>query len=225
MVKSKQKPLAEIKDVLKSYSSILNVGCGGCASVCLAGGQREVIALNNELSLLFKQEGLDKKIDGYTVERQCNVDFFQGLSDERIKKYDCIISMACGAGVQFLAEAFKSKPVFPALNTVSIGIDKDIGLYEERCRACGECVLAYTGGICPVTRCAKGLFNGPCGGTNRGKCEIGNEYPCAWYEIYERLKEQNRLQDIKKIQPAMLWKNQVLRVTIQEPYQERYKMY
>jgi len=130
--------------------------------------------------------------------------------------------MACGAGVQLMAEMFTDKPVFPALNTVSIGVDREIGMYEEKCRACGECVLAYTGGICPVTRCAKGVFNGPCGGTNQGKCEISQDIPCAWLDIYERLKAQNRLDDIMSIQTPMMWQNQVQRTIVQEPYEKRY---
>lgn len=95
-------------------------------------------------------------------------------------------------------------------------------MYEEKCRACGECVLAYTGGICPVARCAKGVFNGPCGGTNKGKCEISQDIPCAWLDIFERLKGQNRLDDIMKMQEPMMWQNQVQRTTVQEPYEKRY---
>lgn len=221
MVKSERKPIEEIKDSIKGYKNILNIGCGGCSSVCLSGGQREVNTLCAELNELFKSDNGSQKVDGYTIERQCNTKYYFDLP-EILLNYDCILSMGCGAGVQLLAETFKNKPVFPALNTVSIGIDRDIGMYEEKCRACGHCVLGYTGGICPVTRCAKSLFNGPCGGTNNGMCEINNEIPCAWYDIYERLKEQNRLDDILKIQPVMMWQNQVQRTTIQEPYKERY---
>ncbi len=221
MVKGTRKPLEEIKGYLAKYNKILILGCGGCASICLAGGQKEVNILKIELELSFKEDNARKKIDGFTIERQCNVQFFKEIED-MIPDYDCILSMACGAGVQLVAEQFKSTPVFPALNTVSIGIDRDIGMYEEKCRACGECVLAYTGGICPVTRCAKGLFNGPCGGTNSGKCEISDDISCAWNDIFNILKKQNRLDDILKIHEPMQWKNQIQRTTIQEPYMERY---
>jgi hypothetical protein len=124
--------------------------------------------------------------------------------------------MACGAGCQYLAETYPETPIFPAVNTVAIGIDREIGVYEERCRACGACVLGYTGGVCPVTRCAKGLFNGPCGGTNKGMCEVNPNVPCAWIEIYNRLKKQDRLDNIMKITPAMEWQNQVQRTLVQE---------
>jgi len=221
VIKSKRKPIEEIKDTLTDYKKILTIGCGGCASICLAGGQREVNSLNAELTIQYKLKNIQKEFGSYTVERQCNSQFLVEL-DEMVKDYDCILSMGCGAGVQLLAETFVTTPVFPALNTIAIGVDREIGIYEEKCRACGECVLAYTGGICPVTRCAKGLFNGPCGGTNGGMCEVGQDIPCAWLDIYERLKSQNRLEDIMKIQTPMMWQNQIQRTIVQEPYEKRY---
>ena len=221
MIKAMQKPLEELVDTLKEFKRILNLGCGGCVSVCLAGGQKEVRMLNKELNRRFKAENNTSHADDYTVERQCNMKYYDGL-DSLVEKYDCLISMACGAGAQLLAERFPRKPVFPAVNTVSIGIDREIGVYEEKCRACGECVIGYTGGVCPVTRCAKGLFNGPCGGTNGTTCEVSDEIPCAWVEIYNRLKEQNRLHHIHKVRPPMLWQNQIQRTIVQPAYARRY---
>ncbi|MBW1898993.1 MAG: methylenetetrahydrofolate reductase C-terminal domain-containing protein [Deltaproteobacteria bacterium] len=221
MVKGKRKPLKQIQASIKDYNKVLTVGCGGCVSICLAGGQKEVIALNTELNVTFKLEKIETRLDAYTVERQCNMNFLAEL-DKVVEKYDCLMSMACGAGVQLLAERFHQKPVIPAINTMAIGIDRGVGLYEERCRACGECVIGFTGGICPVTRCAKGLFNGPCGGVNNGQCEANKDAPCAWVDIYNRLKEQNRLDSILKFQETMLWQNQTQRTIIQEPYEGRY---
>jgi hypothetical protein len=132
--------------------------------------------------------------------------------------------MACGAGVQHIAERYTEKPVFPALDTIAIGIDRDVGIYEERCRACGECVIGYTGGICPVARCAKGLYNGPCGGVFKDKCEVSVDNQCAWVMIYNRLKEQNRLEDITKVRPATDWRNQVQRTIVQKNYEHRYSV-
>jgi ferredoxin len=215
LVKGKRKPLEEIKRTVSKYPRLLIVGCGGCVSVCLVGGQKEVEILAADLKAGLRQVKEMKKIAGYTVERQCNPQMLAEL-DDMIGAYDAILSMACGAGVQYLAERFPETPVFPAINTAAIGIDRQLGVYEERCRACGECVLSYTGGICPVTNCAKGLFNGPCGGTNDGACEIGAEIPCAWYEIYNRLKAQNRLEDIVELQAPMQWRNQVRRTIVQD---------
>ncbi len=214
MVKAKKKPIPELKAVIQPYGNILNIGCGGCVSVCLAGGQKEVNVLNAELSL---EVGKGVKIDGYTIERQCKPLYVDEIK-EIVKQYDCLLSMACGAGVQLLAETYPQIPVFPAVNTIAIGIDRDIGIYEERCRACGDCIIGYTGGICPITRCAKGLFNGPCGGVNQGLCEVSETVACAWVEVYERLSSQNRLDCINHIREPLAWQNQVQRTVIQDGY-------
>ena len=221
MIKAKPKPLDEILEYIQPYKNILIAGCGGCVSVCLAGGQKEVNILKTELEFALQEARANKQITGFTVERQCN-EAYLGAIDQFADEADCMLSMACGAGAQLLAERFPHIPVFPAVNTIAIGVDRDIGLYEERCRACGECVLAYTAGICPVTRCAKGLFNGPCGGTQGESCEISPEVPCAWLEIFERLKAQNRLEDILKIREPMQWRNQIQRKFVQKGYENRY---
>ena len=186
MIVAKRKPFEEIKGMLKGYKRVLTVGCGTCVAVCLAGGEKEVDVLNAELEMSLKLDDNPIELGAATIERQCDREYLEAL-DESVGDYDAILSMACGAGVQFLAERYPEKPVFPAVNTTFIGVNQDVGWYEERCRSCSSCVLGITGGICPVTMCAKGLFNGPCGGTNKGSCEINKDQPCAWYLIYERL--------------------------------------
>jgi len=222
MIKGKRKPFEEIKDMIKNHKKVLNVGCAGCVSVCYAGGLKEVGILNDQLKASFKQEDVKIDIDGYTVERQCNQDLLAEL-DDVVGKYDAMMSMACGAGCQYLAERFPSTPVYPAINTLFIGVDKEIGIFEERCRACGNCVLGYTGGICPVTRCAKSLFNGPCGGTNGESCEVSKDIPCAWLDIYNRLKEIGQLDNIKKIRPPMEWQNTTRGTFVQLGYESRFE--
>jgi ferredoxin len=221
MVIAEIKPLEEIKAMLRGYGQVLTVGCGGCVAVCLAGGQKEVDNLNLRLSLSLKGEGISFSIDGYTVERQCEVPFLAEL-DRMVKPYGALLSMACGAGIQFLAERFPDKPVFPAVNTTFVGVNRDIGWYEERCKCCGDCVLDMTAGICPVTMCAKSLFNGPCGGPKDGHCEVSADIPCAWVNIYERLKAQGRLDGIHKIYAPREWQDQIQRSTILEEYRDRY---
>ncbi len=221
MIKSEVKPLDEIKEMLSGYKKILNTGCGGCSSVCLAGGQKEVNNLNTKLLLSCQSDNAPIEIDGFTVERQCEIEFLSEL-DTLIKPYDAVLSMACGAGVQFLAERFPEKPVFPALNTKFVGINKDLGWYEERCKSCGDCILGITGGICPVTMCAKSLFNGPCGGPQDGHCEVDKDIPCAWINIYDRLKSQNRLDNIQKIYASREWQDQIQGRIVLEAYKNRY---
>src|SRR4030043_119095 len=109
--------------------------------------------------------------------------------------------MACGAGVQFSAEVMEPIVVIPALNTRFIGVTMDEGIWAERCRACGNCILRDYGGICPITICAKSLVSGPCGGSKNGKCEASQEKDCAWVLIYNRLKKQNRLEDLRRVAP------------------------
>lgn len=221
MVIAEIKPFEKIKEMLKGYRKVLNTGCGGCSAVCLAGGQKEVDTLNTKLNLSFQADHAPVQVDGFTVERQCEPQFIREF-DRMVDKYDAILSMACGAGVQFMAERYPNKPVLPAVNSVFVGVNRDIGWYEERCRCCGDCVLGETGGICPVTLCAKGLFNGPCGGPQGESCECSTDTPCAWVAIYKRLKAQNRLEDITKIREPRDWENQVQRTLVLEPYKERY---
>ena len=222
MIVGQIKPLEEILEMIEGYNKILNLGCGGCTSICLAGGQREVADLTSELTAHYKNAGGSKEIHEHTIERQCNENFFFDL-DRFVRKYDAVISMACGAGVQFVADRYPEIPIFPMLNTTFVGVDKDVGWYEENCRTCGDCVLGDTAGICPVTRCAKSLFNGPCGGTRvEGTCEVDKDVPCAWFQIHERLKAQDRLHLILKVRPAREWVNQTRRTVIQEPYKDRY---
>lgn len=219
MIVAKRKPFDEIKEMLRPYKKILNVGCGTCVAVCLAGGEKEVAVLNAEIDMARRLEDSPVQIDGYTVERQCDREYLAEL-DNKVESYDVLMSMACGVGVQFLAERFPHKPVLPALDTSGLAVNQAIGWYEERCRSCQSCVLGWTGGICPVTMCAKGLYNGPCGGTNKGSCEINKDQPCAWYLIYERLSKQGRLENLLRIHPVNEWEDQIPRTLIQPGYKK-----
>jgi ferredoxin len=222
MIKATRKPLGEIHASVKGYSRVLVAGCGGCASVCLAGGLRETRELAEELDELARASGEGGSRAVLMAERQCNPVFVEEMAG-RAPEGDCILSTACGAGVQLLADAFPSLPVFPALDTLFVGVDVDTGLYEERCRHCGSCMLGYTGGICPVTRCAKSLFNGPCGGMRMdGGCEVGNGLPCAWVAIHERLKAQGRLAGILALRPPMEWIDRGPAVLVQRGFETRH---
>ena len=223
MIVAERKPFDEIMEMLKDYKRVLNVGCGTCVSVCLAGGEKEVAVLNAELEMARKLADSPIVIDAHTVERQCDREYLAAL-DSKIADYDALISMACGVGIQFLAERFPDTPVFPGVNTSGLAVNQAVGWYEERCRSCQSCVLGWTGGICPVTMCAKGLYNGPCGGTNKGKCEISQDQDCAWFKIHERLSAQGRLDNIKKIYAVTGWKDTVPRNLIQPGYKKPEKV-
>lgn len=201
MIIAERKPMEEIKQMIAPYKSLLLVGCGTCVTVCWAGGEKEVGILASQLRLASSGEGNQDSILEATVERQCEKEMVQELKD-KVEEVEGILSLGCGAGVQTLAEVFEEKPVFPALNTTFIGMPEQEGLWVEMCGACGDCFLDRTGGICPIARCAKGLLNGPCGGTRRGgKCEIDPDKDCAWVLIYRRLEKQDRLDLMRKYYP------------------------
>lgn len=223
MIVAKRKPFEEIKEMLKPYKKVLNVGCGTCVSVCLAGGQKEVQVLNSELEMARNLEDNPIEMGGVSVERQCDREFLEEL-DSMVDDYEAVMSMACGVGIQFLAERFPHKPVFPGVDTTGLAVNQAVGWYEERCKSCGRCVLAMTGGICPVTMCAKGLYNGPCGGTNKGSCEIDSDQPCAWYKIHERLSQQGRLDLIMDFTDVVDWTDQEPRTLIQPGYEKPAKV-
>ena len=179
MIIAKRKPFDQIKQMIASHKKVLNVGCGTCVAVCLAGGEKEVSVLNAELDMARRLDKNPIQIDGFTVERQCDREYLEAL-DDKVGDYEALLSMACGAGIQFSGRALSppSRCIRP-WDTTFIGVNQAVGWYDERCRSCQSCVLDITGGICPVTMCAKGLYNGPCGGTNHGKCEIHKDQPCA----------------------------------------------
>jgi ferredoxin len=217
MIVAQRKPLQEILNSIRDCEKVLTVGCGTCVAVCLAGGAREVSTLNWELSAARGLEERPLKLGEATVARQCDHEFLEEL-DSMVQGYQALLSMACGVGIQFLAERYPDMPVLPAVDTSGMSGNRDVGWYEERCKGCGRCVLATTAGVCPVTMCAKGLLNGPCGGTNGLYCETNPDQPCAWYTIYHRLARQGRLKNILDYQPPQEWNNQVPRTIIQPGY-------
>jgi ferredoxin len=198
MIIAERKDFQQIWDSIKEFKSVLVLGCGTCVAVCQAGGEKEVGLLSSELRMKARMEGKDIKIGEAAIERQCDREYFDSIRD-KIKEYEAVLSMACGAGVQFSAEILEPLRCIPALNTRFIGVTEQEGNWAERCRACGNCVLADYGGICPMTICAKSLVNGPCGGSKNGKCESSQEKDCAWVLIYNRLKKQNRLNTLQNL--------------------------
>ncbi|MCG0277290.1 MAG: methylenetetrahydrofolate reductase C-terminal domain-containing protein [Thermanaeromonas sp.] len=204
MIVAEAKPLEEIADLLGEVRKILVVGCGGCVTVCLAGGEKEVGIIAAALRMMYKKNGKELETLEVTLTRQCDPEYVEMLEKYITDDVDCILSLACGVGVQFLAERY-NKWVVPALNTKFAGGTIEHGVWEERCGLCGECILHKTGGICPIIRCSKSILNGPCGGSQNGRCEVNKDIPCAWQLIYDRLKALNKLELLLEIQPPKDW--------------------
>ncbi len=197
MIISEHKPLPEILQTLAGEQSIFLVGCKGCAEACHTGGEAQVLEMKQKL------EAEGKKIAGSTVvDFLCDkalVKFRLKAHEDEIISADSLLVMTCGIGVQATA-AVLDKVTHPACNTINVGGSRGEWRGDERCLECGECLLEYTGGICPLTACTKSLINGPCGGAKNGKCEFEPETrDCGWQLIYERLKKLNRLDKMRII--------------------------
>lgn len=204
MIVADRKPIEEIIKEIENYNRVLILGCNECVTVCEAGGKKEVGILASALRMYFLNQGKEMKIDEVTLERQCDHEYLEEIRD-RVDNYDAVVSLACGVGVQFMAEKYQTLPVYPGVNTCFLGVTEKRGLWTERCQACGKCILAKTAGICPVSRCAKRLFNGPCGGSTKGKCEISKEVDCAWQLIVDRLKALGRIDEYENVMPLKDW--------------------
>lgn len=205
MIVGELKPIEEIILSISAYEKISIVGCGSCVSVCLSGGEREVHMLAQELNRTVYHGIEPSPITVDVTLRQCELDLIQSYH-HLPQGTDAVISLACGAGVQTLADAWDPLPVIPGLNTTFLGASFASGIWQEMCQGCGDCLLTYTGGICPIARCAKSLLNGPCGGSNGVSCEIDPDVPCAWGQIYERLGRQNKLHLMHEVRTPQDWR-------------------
>lgn len=194
MIVVRPKDLEEVCDMVLRHTRVLVVGCNTCAAVALAGGEKEVATTVEALRLIAHRRGVDVEFEPAVLQRQCEPEFLAGLEEEG---FDAVLSLGCGAGVALLSDT-SGMPVYPALDTMFIGAAKGFASWQAECSACGQCVLGQTAGICPITRCAKGIMNGPCGGVKDGRCELGDR-DCAWVLIYDRLESQDRGDEFDEI--------------------------
>ena len=201
IVVTEQKPSEEIMQYLEKCQSVYLAGCGTCATICHTGGKSEVLEMKDKL------EAAGKKVTGWMViPTACDELTRDALREniEAVNAADCILVMSCAFGVQTVA-LHANSPVYPALNTLFIGQEESPGYFTELCMQCGNCILGRTAAICPLVRCAKSLFNGPCGGSVEGKCEISPDIPCAWQLIIDRLQELGQLEQLDEIVPPRDW--------------------
>ena len=194
---TKQKPFDEIKEQLADLDRLFIIGCGTCTTMTHTGGIDEVLEMRDRL------RELGKRVSGWMVIPTACDEMTEVALKENSRAIDdasCILAMPCALAVQRIS-SYINKPVIPALDTLFIALEETPGNFHEVCAQCGQCIIGETAGICPITTCHKGLVNGPCGGTNNGKCEVDPEKDCAWTLIYERLKAQGRLDLMKKYHP------------------------
>jgi len=206
MIVGERKPIPEILEMLEPYKRVLVLGCGGCVTVCLTGGEKQAEELASQLRLAATTTGQEKTVQFDSITRQCDREFIDNLT-ENPADYDAVLTIACGVGVQFMQDLFPDVPWIPGLNTTFYGANTADGIWEEYCHGCGDCVLGSTAGVCPMAKCSKSLLNGACGGTSDdGKCEVKSEMDCAWHVIFERLKAARNLDALKKIDSVKDWR-------------------
>jgi len=204
MIVLKQKEMDWILDRLAPFRKVAVVGCGTCATVCLAGGERQVEELCCALQLALRDKDAQVEFEGLSCKRLCDGEFVQPVL-ETLGGADAVLSLACGAGSNLLAEMLPRVPVIPGVDTVFLGANAAPDAWTEMCAACGDCIIDQTFGICPIARCAKTLLNGPCGGSKDGKCEIREDVDCAWAKIIERAAALGRLDELERIIPPKDW--------------------
>jgi len=193
MLRSQQKTWEEIASYLDKDKKVFIVGCSGCAESSGSGGMAQVAEMKQKLEEAGKNVTGTMSIDFLCQKALVKSRFMPRRAD--LQSSDSLLVMTCGVGVQAVA-ASVDKPCHPACNTINLGGSRGEWMGSERCMECGDCLLDFTGGICPLTACTKSLNNGACGGSNNGKCELAPEKDCGWELIYNRLKATNRLERI-----------------------------
>lgn len=205
MIVADRKPLEEILNSIKDYKKIMLMACGGCVTICFSGGTKAAELLASQIKIARKKQGNNIEIIECTPERQCEYEFIDKFN-KQVESVEAVLSVACGVGVQTMSEHIPDTITIPGLNTKFMGYPVEHALWQERCAGCGDCVLDWTGGLCPIARCAKRLFNGPCGGSSDGKCEVDKDTDCVWQLIYDRLKRLNKLDNLIAVREAKDWR-------------------
>jgi len=199
MIVTEQKPIPEIIDSLKEYTKVFLVGCGECATTCKTGGKDELLKMQQELEKHGKTILGTCIPDAPCMAAQIKTELAKNM--QTLRQAEAILVLACGLGAQSVKDNDRiGLVVLPACNTLFGSTVDEQGNFIEKCSLCGECVLDVTGGICPITLCSKGLLNGPCGGMDKGKCEVDKERDCAWVLIYRELEKRKKLDTLKKLQ-------------------------
>jgi ferredoxin len=200
MIITESKPLQEILESLKDYKKIFLVGCGECATTCKTGGETEILQMKAELEEQGKTVVGMCIPDAPCLASQVKTELAKNM--KFLREAEAILVLACGLGVQSVKDNDRlGLWVLPACNTLFGAVMDAAGNFYEKCSLCGECVLDITAGICPITLCPKGLLNGPCGGMNKGKCEVDPDKDCAWVLIYKELEKRKKLGNLKIAHP------------------------
>lgn len=204
MIVGERKPLSEIIKAVEPYEKVLVLGCGECVTVCMAGGDKEARETALAISVARKRAGKSVVADSLTIERQCEFEYLEAAR-KKIEEADIVVSLACGVGVQTMNMHYADRQTLPGVNTTFMGMPVAQGVWMENCLGCGNCVLEETMGICPIARCSKSMLNGPCGGSQYGKCEVSKDVECGWHLIVERMMKFDKFSALEEVKPPKDW--------------------
>ncbi len=107
------------------------------------------------------------------------------------------LAFASGAPLYGLCCSLASELDGSSLEGAVTEIEYWIKFISSRCRRCGDCTLAEMAFLCPQSQCPKFLFNGQCGGSSEGWCEVfPGKRRCIYVRAYERLKAYGEEQSL-----------------------------
>jgi hypothetical protein len=198
-----QKPFAEILKMFEKGEKVFIMGCSNCAAKCKSGGETET----REMAERLTKAGVE--VVGWAVHPNgvstCKLSATKVLLNEtyaeQTAKADSFLNLSCGQGAHTVMDAMDGADVHPGCDTIFGGETITDDYIQEYCSLCGDCQIEYTGALCPLTLCAKQLLNGPCGGAEKGKCEVMPDRDCGWHLIYERLKHLGKLDRMTEYRP------------------------
>ncbi len=166
------KPSDEIRSALGDRKHVVAVKCYGCMEVYASEERIDECVEALDISSVHRWNYL------------CREEFCREFA-ARVADGDAVVVFSCGVGIQTMAGVM-DVPVIAGCDTFRVPGFQGLHVQDVDCKGCAQCFLNDTAGICPVTACAKGLLNGPCGGAKNGKCEVDDAVDCAWLRILER---------------------------------------
>ncbi len=172
--------------------------CLGCQEIYFPAEDVEKFIDN------LKEEIVGKASLDYLCNREFVKEYIERYS-KQIKKAQILLVFSCGVGVQIVSSLLEDKIVYTCCDTLYLNGFQGLTVQEFNCDQCGECYLNYTGGICPIAQCPKHLLNGPCGGSQNGKCEVDPDIPCVWQQIVDRLAKLGRLDKLEELVTPRNW--------------------
>ncbi len=191
------KPKEEILPLISS-KRIFILECLGCRDV------HYPVEAAEEFIGDLKEEVVERASLDYLCHREFAQEYIRAYASQ-VEKAEVVLVFSCGVGAQVVSSLLEDRTVYTGCDTLYLNGFQGLTAKEYNCEQCGECYLNYTGGICPVALCSKHLLNGPCGGSQQGKCEVDPDIPCVWQQIVDRLVRLGRLDTLERLGAPKNW--------------------